>query len=36
MSLSGDAASSESALLHALDYLHSTEGAPPELLVFQR
>lgn len=32
--ISGDTASSESALLHALDHLHSTEGVEPELIVF--
>jgi N-acylneuraminate cytidylyltransferase len=32
--ISGDTASSESALLHALDYLATTEGYHPELLVF--
>jgi N-acylneuraminate cytidylyltransferase len=32
--LAGDAASSESALLHALDALERTEGYSPELLVF--
>jgi N-acylneuraminate cytidylyltransferase len=32
--ISGDAASSESALLHALDYLLETEGYEPNLVVF--
>lgn len=32
--ISGDTASSESALLHTLDYLKSTEGYEPELVVF--
>ncbi len=32
--ISGDHATSESALLHALDHLRQTEGYQPELLVF--
>jgi N-acylneuraminate cytidylyltransferase len=32
--LSGDAASSESALLHALDYLRETENYEPDFVVF--
>lgn len=32
--ISGDQASSESALLHVLDHLHTTEGYQPDLLVF--
>jgi N-acylneuraminate cytidylyltransferase len=32
--ISGDTASSESALLHALDYLERTEGYVPDILVF--
>jgi N-acylneuraminate cytidylyltransferase len=32
--ISGDTASSESALLHALEHLRSTEGYEPDLLVF--
>lgn len=32
--ISGDAATSESALLHALDYLEQTEGYIPDVLVF--
>lgn len=32
--ISGDTASSESALLHTLDYLESTEAYQPDLLVF--
>jgi N-acylneuraminate cytidylyltransferase len=32
--ISGDTASSESALLHALDFLKQSEGYVPELLVF--
>jgi len=32
--ISGDAASSESALLHALDHLKAAEGYEPELVVF--
>ena len=32
--ISGDTASSESALLHALDHLRDTEGYEPDLLVF--
>jgi CMP-N,N'-diacetyllegionaminic acid synthase len=32
--LSGDRASSESALLHALDWLHDSEGYDPDLVVF--
>lgn len=32
--LSGDTASSESALLHALDHLHATEGYVPDAVVF--
>lgn len=32
--ISGDTASSESALLHVLDYLAQTEGYEPELVVF--
>lgn len=32
--LSGDMASSESALLHALDHLRDTEGYAPDLVVF--
>ncbi len=32
--ISGDDASSESALLHALDYLRDTEGYEPDLVVF--
>lgn len=32
--LSGDNATSESALLHTLDHLHTTEGYDPELVVF--
>jgi N-acylneuraminate cytidylyltransferase len=32
--LSGDTATSESALLHVLDHLRSTEGYEPELVVF--
>ena len=32
--ISGDTASSESALLHVLDYLAQTEGYKPELVVF--
>jgi YrbI family 3-deoxy-D-manno-octulosonate 8-phosphate phosphatase len=32
--ISGDSASSESALLHALEHLHQTEGYNPDLLVF--
>jgi YrbI family 3-deoxy-D-manno-octulosonate 8-phosphate phosphatase len=32
--ISGDAASSESALLHALDYLRDAEGYEPDLVVF--
>ena len=32
--LAGDTASSESALLHALEYLRAQEGYQPELLVF--
>lgn len=32
--ISGDTASSESALLHVLDYLEQTEGYQPELLIF--
>jgi CMP-N-acetylneuraminic acid synthetase len=31
--ISGDAASSESALLHALDHLQDTEGYEPDLIV---
>ena len=33
-SLSGDSASSESALLHALDFLGRSEGYEPDILVF--
>ena len=33
-SLSGDAASSESALLHALDHLRDAEGYEPDVVVF--
>lgn len=32
--ISGDAASSESALLHALDFLRASEGYEPDLVVF--
>ncbi len=32
--ISGDTASSESALLHALDYLEENEGYKPDLIVF--
>ena len=32
--ISGDTATSESALLHAMDYLQQTEGYKPDLLVF--
>jgi len=32
--ISGDTASSESALLHALDYLHCKEGYEPNVVVF--
>lgn len=32
--ISGDTASSEAALLHALDHLRSTENVEPELIVF--
>jgi YrbI family 3-deoxy-D-manno-octulosonate 8-phosphate phosphatase len=32
--IAGDAASSESALLHALDFLEKTEGYEPDILVF--
>jgi CMP-N-acetylneuraminic acid synthetase len=32
--ISGDTATAEEALLHALDYLHDAEGYDPELLVF--
>ena len=32
--ISGDTASSESALLHALEYIQQTEGYEPELVVF--
>lgn len=32
--ISGDTATSESALIHALDYLRDTEGYEPELVVF--
>jgi len=32
--ISGDTATSESALLHAVDYLQQTEGYKPDLLVF--
>lgn len=32
--ISGDTATSESALLHALDHLRDTEGYEPELMVF--
>jgi N-acylneuraminate cytidylyltransferase len=32
--ISGDTATSESALLHALDYLRDTEGYEPDLVVF--
>jgi N-acylneuraminate cytidylyltransferase len=32
--ISGDSASSESALLHTLAYLHQVEGYQPEILVF--
>ena len=32
--ISGDTATSESALLHVLDYLQQTEGYKPDLLVF--
>ena len=32
--LSGDSASSESALLHALDFLRRSEGYEPDLLIF--
>ena len=32
--ISGDAASSESALLHALDYLRDAEGYEPDLVIF--
>src|SRR5512147_2780930 len=32
--ISGDHASSESALLHALEHLHTTEGYQPDLLAF--
>ena len=32
--ISGDAATSESALLHALDHLEQTEGYIPDLIVF--
>jgi len=32
--LSGDTATSESALLHALDHLRDTEGYEPDLVVF--
>ncbi len=34
VTLSGDTATSESALLHALDYLRDTEGYEPDLVVF--
>lgn len=34
LDLSGDAATSESALLHALDYLEASEGYMPDLVVF--